>query len=127
MTHIEWLCRLLFCRRRRLGYGVLFGIAPVLLPVVPVTHGLFTPVLSTGPVAIEALLAPDPLFPAPLDVAAIDVWVAVPLAGVCADKTLVRLQAEFESGFEVWAKAGLTSAKANTKGAIDNVRYISFS
>jgi hypothetical protein len=30
---------------------------------MPGTHGLFTPVLSIGPVAIEALLAPVPVIP----------------------------------------------------------------
>ena len=33
------------------------------MPVVAGAQGLFTPVLSTGPVPMEALLAPAPVLP----------------------------------------------------------------
>jgi hypothetical protein len=55
-------------------------------PVVPGVQGLITPVLSTGPVAIEALLAPEPVLPASEVVPAIMLaddgfWLA--MAAVC--------------------------------------------
>jgi len=41
-----------------------FGIAPVAVsPVEPGAQGLMTPVLFVGPVPIDMLLAPEPVFP----------------------------------------------------------------
>jgi len=84
------------------AYGELdpLGTAPVLWPDSPGTHGLLTPVLSTGPVAIDALLAPDPAIPPSLVEPAIEVVGDEP--PVCDVRALVRLQA----GLELCARTG---------------------
>lgn len=104
------------------GYGVFgveFGKAPELplVPVAPGTHGLFTPVLSVGPVPMAALLAPEAVLAPSLLVPAM---VAAPFcapAGACAMAALVLLQTGLVFGV-VCANAGKAMAEARAKDSI---------